>query len=342
VLIPNPDDGGLVAQRVVAISVKQQDRQVLYTPELSAVLKSREQRQAQTLTSMLGGTLGGRVSNASPVRLPTRVTAAVAGAASSNGAVQRQTGYIASSQTFGGLSVTSVTATVPSARQAGDLLVAVVGRMATMNAPSDWNLAARVTSSLNSNQLAVFYKISDGTETTATFTTTGSADALCAIIGVYRGVDTSNPIAAINAAGVESETSSYVFPAPTVPAPGGRPVVYGVMHDSSASNEANGDGINADGSVALREYLSNATNFRYSMVLCDEGSPTDPSTVRDFSDPTADSWTDHTWKGVTLALNMTTPGSTPSSPATSPLFADDLSGTPVSADSGDDWLYPDA
>lgn len=82
VLIPDPDDGELVAQRVVAISVKQQDRQVLYTPELSAVLKSREQRQAQTLTSMLGGTLGGRVANAGPVAVQTRVAAAVAGAAS--------------------------------------------------------------------------------------------------------------------------------------------------------------------------------------------------------------------------------------------------------------------
>jgi len=81
VLIPDPA-GGLSSQRVVSLTVRQQDRTVLYTPELSSIIKSWNQRQAQALRSQGLSSLGGRVANASPVQVSTRVQAATAGAAS--------------------------------------------------------------------------------------------------------------------------------------------------------------------------------------------------------------------------------------------------------------------
>lgn len=94
-------------------------------------------------------------------------------------------------------SATTLTATYPATATAGRLLVAVgflADQKLVLGGPSGWTKAADVEHSSQTFSTAVYYKIAAGSETGATFTTSGSAAAMGVAAYQYSGMVSSSPL----------------------------------------------------------------------------------------------------------------------------------------------------
>lgn len=203
--------------------------------------------------------------------------------------------YVASTQTTTASGQTSITATVPTARASGDLLLAAVTRKGPFSAPSGWDLVAQLVA--GTDTLAVFSRISDGTEGAVTFTSTNPEFMSLALL-VYRGVvDTG--LLDVQTATATGQPWTYVFTAPAVTTNLLATVVYVVAQDSFSSSS---DTIATPSGVTVREAVNLAAGLAYLVVGDEDDTDGGTSTTRSFTDPSSDAFTDHNWLGITLAL----------------------------------------
>lgn len=103
-------------------------------------------------------------------------------------------------------------------RVSGDLLLVCVHTAARgVTPPAGWTSAPSSPQSTgspgtnNAVRLSVFYKISDGTETTTGQFTIGASDVICGIGVVYTGVNNSSPFNIDAGSVLATPTSSVVF-----------------------------------------------------------------------------------------------------------------------------------
>ena len=85
---------------------------------------------------------------------------------------------------------TTLAVTISSTPQIGDILVGAFAHATgnTQTTPGGWtNLGNDTTGTTGQIQLSTYWKKSDGTETSVTFTTSATTNALAAVVAVYRG-----------------------------------------------------------------------------------------------------------------------------------------------------------
>lgn len=108
------------------------------------------------------------------------------------------------SAAISGSSNTTITGTIPSGGQAGDLLIAKIGSYDTLNPSSisatGWTIVAEnytTTNGTNTPHMAILRRWWDGSDP-AVFNVGGATGDDQLIIGLFRGVDPTNPIGAIS------------------------------------------------------------------------------------------------------------------------------------------------
>lgn len=94
---------------------------------------------------------------------------------------------------------TTLAVTLPSAFSASNLLLVGIGTRnagtPSITGPAGWTqIAASIISSGNNLRSAMFYRVSDGSETSSCTFTLSSQNSIVGVSGAFSGVDTANPI----------------------------------------------------------------------------------------------------------------------------------------------------
>lgn len=130
-------------------------------------------------------------------------------------------GRRATSVAFTSTLSTSFASALPAARQSGDVLILVVGRVhdyaLTSATPSGWTFLRNIIDVATTPAAAdcdIYWKVSDGSETAPTFTT-GTGTRWVITCGAYSGVDATTPFLVENAS-THTAASSTTHTGPTI------------------------------------------------------------------------------------------------------------------------------
>jgi len=188
------------------------------------------------------------------------------------------------------VAVTTVTVSIPSSRISGDVLIATVARGTAFTTPAGWT--ALDNQAVTDNSVFMFWKVSNGTETTVDLTVTtyvGNLE-LMAVVVVLRGINNSTP----RASTVKATLSGATVTASQVTVTATSDYVLYVVHRDTIAGI--GDFITAPVGVNVRGYVFGTG--RFALMLADEISPVGTSPARQFQDPGASVG----WASITQAM----------------------------------------
>jgi hypothetical protein len=205
--------------------------------------------------------------------------------------------FIAAAQATTNSSTVSVD--VPLETEAGDLLIFIASRATAFTTPTDFDFYDSTVGTPTGNEVFIWTKEADGTETTVATTATAAAGPtfyLNAALIVLRGIDTTDPIAAAATAG-GTGTTGATFAAATVAVPSDSVyVLYVVIRDTTSAN----DFIEAPDTVNTRANPTVAGG-RHALHVADEAvAPSTTTTTRTFTDPEGQAGA--SWGSFTLAM----------------------------------------
>lgn len=197
------------------------------------------------------------------------------------------------------IDLTALTGGIDTRPRNGDIILAF-GAVPSNTAGIDWSGYTVIDEDVNSASTgrgALYYKISDGTETTATFTGDGSGtSSVGALVMVFRGVDTADPFSAT----ATTATGSSTNPAPaaiTPDYPESASVVFAFsrVNDATITVPANYGNLVTVNAGADTNDVSLAAAWRGGRLAVAHT----PGTFT--------GWSTGSWRAITVALKPITP-----------------------------------